>query len=147
MKTLAISTIALVLGSGVGYAVADGEPDVKTETITKEVKVPSEPEVITETVTEEVEVEVYKTPEVCIRALDLAEDSAAISAEFANTSSNLPTLVGQAFEAGATNNLQLGEEVIDKLNGFTADFKDQSGRLGNIVRDYNSASDECRAAR
>jgi hypothetical protein len=80
----------------------------------------------------------------CLDALDDAEELMAITSEFAGIAGDLPMMVYEAAQAGASFDTAAIEGLTDKLNTITADVEELTEQIGSS--DYRDNAAQCRDA-
>jgi hypothetical protein len=87
-------------------------------------------------------VTVADVPDVCLQALDNAEDLMGFSADFAGIAAEMPMMIYDGIEAGMDYDAAAIEDLTDKLNGITADVEELTEQIGSS--DYRDNADQCR---
>ncbi len=144
-KVLLIAgVLVLVFFVGVGVGSAGTEAETVTETVIEEVEVPGPTETITETVTEEVEVEV--TPEVCLDALDSAEQLAGDASVFGDIMVRFSTVSRQAVLAAFQQSASGLEQATDDIAAVNDRIRLLTVATTGHVSTYRSDAQDCRAS-
>lgn len=151
IRSTILAASALTLGLGLGYLAADGQPDVQTQTVTKEVPVVHTKEVEvpgpvrwrTRTVQQTKVHKVYSTPSSCLSAINAAEEIRRQSGTFAKTAAQYPPLVAEAYKAGVLQDAGAAHDIAARMRGLT-------GRIRNLSLDeayevFEVASSSCRS--
>jgi hypothetical protein len=87
-------------------------------------------------------VTVADVPDVCLKALDNAEDLMGIGADFAGIAAELPMMIYDGIEAGMAYDAAAIEDLTDKLNTITADVEELTGQISSS--DYRDNAAQCR---
>jgi uncharacterized protein YcfJ len=134
-KNLVVAAVVAVLGlmmtacgGGSDSTAAAPEPKVvvKTETVTKEVKVPV-------------------VPQACKDAISAAEDMGRASHDFAGTASGYPPLIGKAFGAGLKGDVGTAQRILDRMRVLNGELHGEVGQVSEVVDRFNEAKVKCLA--
>jgi hypothetical protein len=89
-------------------------------------------------------VTVADVPDVCLEALDNAEDLMGFGADFAGIAAEMPMMIYDGIEAGMAYDAAAIEDLTDQMNTITADVEELSEKIGSS--DYRDNADQCRDA-
>jgi hypothetical protein len=89
-------------------------------------------------------VTVSDVPDVCLEALNNAEDLMGFSADFADIAAEMPMMIYDGIEAGMAYDATAVEDLTDKLNTITADVEELTEQIGSS--DYRDNAAQCRDA-
>lgn len=141
-----IPAIALCAGVGIGNA---SEPNAKEVAA----KLPK-PEVVERVVEKRVEVPVEKvvekrvekkvTPQACLDAIDAARDVASGVAVFAEASGEYPPLVGQALQAGVSQDVGAAADILSEMKSANDDLNKAVEMTAPAVAAFNKAAEACK---
>lgn len=141
-----IPAIALFAGVGIGNA---NEPSAEQVAA----KMPK-PEVIERVVEKRVEIPVEKvvekrvekkvTPQACLDAIDAARDVAGGAAVFADASGKYPPLVGQALQAGVSQDVGAAADILDEMKSANKNFDKAVEMTAPAVAAFNKAAEGCK---
>lgn len=130
--------LTAAVGLALGAVIASGGTSADASKV--------EPSVVTETKTVTETVEVAAVPQACLDALDEAEQISGIAAEFADTASTFPPLVGDAFEAGINMDNVAAQRIIDQMDASNQEMDDQNSRMRPLVDAFVDDKQACRDA-
>ena len=125
----AVIVVGLVVATSIGYSAGyDASP---------------EPEIVTKEVEVEVEKVVEKEVDRCSGMMESAESMRKKLVEGFEVAGGYPELVGNAYEAGATNNSTKAQSVIDEMKELNGRMESVSEDLTPIMSAYNEDLVNC----
>ena len=123
------ATLAFIVGAGVGASNPAPAP---------------EPKVVTKTVTKTETKEVEKTPLSCLKALDEAQSAFQIVANVVEATSDYPTMVGEAAQAGFDADADALDDILKRMEKVTDTLSSSTSKLNKI--DFAASAEACRSA-
>lgn len=146
---LIFAIVILFVGIGIGAGGSSGQiDDLEKEVSALKADGNTEPEVrtVTSVVTETETVEVEKTPQVCLDALDTAEAMFGITQEFATVSADSFGIVSAVFTDLSYGDLSSVDFYVSQMESNTEKINGLTDQVEVLVPVWQSESDDCRSA-